>query len=130
MLETVDVQAADGDARAGDRQAVGLPEPAVDLAAVQLDQRRAGVTWLRQAVDQHRAGDRGQSRERTIVCTPEPGISKSIVLVAPAAALESRIAWRSEPGPLSSVLLTRKRGQEGSVLHDVEAGPVAEPSSR
>ena len=35
-------------------------------------------------------------------------MSKSIVLVAPTAALESRIACRSEPGPLSSVLLTRK----------------------
>ena len=35
-------------------------------------------------------------------------MSKSIVLVAPVAALESRIAWRSEPGPLSAVLVTRK----------------------
>ena len=31
-----------------------------------------------------------------------------MVLVAPVAALESRIAWRSEPGPLSPVLLTTK----------------------
>ena len=35
-------------------------------------------------------------------------MSKSIVLVAPPALLESRIAWRSEPGPLSLVLLTTK----------------------
>src|SRR5262245_23691191 len=35
-------------------------------------------------------------------------MSKSMVFVAPVAALESRRAWRSEPGPLSPVLVTRK----------------------
>ena len=35
-------------------------------------------------------------------------MSKSMVLVLPVAAFESRIAWRSEPGPLSAVVLTRK----------------------
>ena len=50
----------------------------------------------------------GRGESGAIVWTPGPGISKSIVFVAPVAALESRIAWRSEPGPLSPVLLTRK----------------------
>ena len=31
-----------------------------------------------------------------------------MVLVPPVAALESRIAWRSEPGPLSAVVVTTK----------------------
>ena len=35
-------------------------------------------------------------------------MAKSIVLVAPVAVLESRIAWRSEPGPLSAVVVTTK----------------------
>ena len=35
-------------------------------------------------------------------------MAKSIVFVRPVAALESRIAWRSEPGPLSAVVSTTK----------------------
>ena len=42
------------------------------------------------------------------MCTPPPAMAKSISLVAPVAALESRIAWRSDPAPVSFVLLTRK----------------------
>ena len=57
--EIVDVQAANRDVRAGDRQAVA----AAGLAAAQLDQRRAGITRLREPVDQDRARDRGQGRE-------------------------------------------------------------------
>ena len=37
-----------------------------------------------------------------------PGMAKSMVFVPPVAALESRMAWRSEPGPLSAVVVTRK----------------------
>ena len=51
----------------------------------------------------------GRGESGAIVCTPGPGMAKSIVLVAPVAALESRIAWRSEPGPLSAVVVTTKR---------------------
>ncbi len=44
-----------------------------------------------------------------MVWTPWPGISKSMVLVLPmVAASESRMAWRSEPGPLSAVVVTEK----------------------
>ena len=50
----------------------------------------------------------GQGRCGAIVWTPAPGMAKSIVFVPPVAALESRIAWRSEPGPLSAVVVTRK----------------------
>ena len=39
---------------------------------------------------------------------PLPGILKSMVFVWPVAELESRIACRSEPGPLSFVLETTK----------------------
>ena len=60
LAEAVDVQAADGDVRAGDRQAVA----AAGLAAAQLDQRCAAIARLREAVDQHWVRDRGQGRER------------------------------------------------------------------
>ena len=36
-------------------------------------------------------------------------MSKSIVLVPPTARLESRMAWRSDPGPLSAVVVTANR---------------------
>src|SRR5262245_41887272 len=41
----------------------------------------------------------------SIVCTPLPGILKWIVSV-PAFVLASVIAWRSDPAPLSAVLVT------------------------
>ena len=44
----------------------------------------------------------------SIVWTPVPGMAKSIVTVRPVTLLESRIAWRSEPGPLSAVVSTTK----------------------
>ena len=50
--EATDVQAADRDIRARDRQAV----TAAGLAAAQLDQRRAGIARLGEAVDQDRPG--------------------------------------------------------------------------
>src|SRR5262245_60859200 len=40
-----------------------------------------------------------------IVCTPEPGMAKTMVS-GPAFALASRIAWRSEPAPESFVVVT------------------------
>ena len=51
---------------------------------------------------------------------------KSMVLVDPVAALESRIAWRSEPGPLSPVLLTTK--EVGAITVKVSAGLVTPAS--
>ena len=50
----------------------------------------------------------GRGERGAIVWTPWPGMAKSIVFVPPVAALESRIAWRSEPGPLSAVVVTEK----------------------
>ena len=50
----------------------------------------------------------GRGEPSAIVWTPVPGMAKSIVLVPPVCALESRIAWRSEPGPLSAVVVTTK----------------------
>ena len=44
----------------------------------------------------------------SMVWTPAPGMAKSIVTVRPVARLASRIAWRSEPGPLSAVVSTTK----------------------
>ncbi len=41
-----------------------------------------------------------------IVSNPTPGMSKSIVLVPLTARSESRIAWRSDPGPPSAVVVT------------------------
>ena len=63
-----------------------------------------------------------------IVWTPEPAMSKSIVLVAPTAASESRIAWRSEPGPLSAVIADHEGRQQGAVFHPLDPGP--EPEDR
>ena len=66
----------------------------------------------------------GRAVAGLIVCTPEPGMSKSIVS-AVDAALAFRIAWRSEPGPLSLVLVTvtvEKSWENSDVL---PAGSVA-----
>ena len=64
-------------------------------------------------------------------------MSKSIVLVAPVAALESRIAWRSEPAPLSPVFNTlnvdssvrssihSRRGTIAAALDRVTVAPQA-----
>ena len=41
-----------------------------------------------------------------MVWTPEPGMAKLIVNVPPVTILASRIAWRSEPEPLSAVVVT------------------------
>ena len=51
----------------------------------------------------------GSGELRAIVWTPAPGMAKSIVLLPPVAALDPRIACRSDPGPLSAVVLTSKR---------------------
>src|SRR5208283_5163647 len=51
----------------------------------------------------------GSGETGLIVCTPGPGMLKSIVSapeVGLAVALASMIAWRSEPGPLSALLVT------------------------
>jgi hypothetical protein len=42
----------------------------------------------------------------SMVWTPAPGMAKSIVAVRPGRLLASRMAWRSDPGPLSAVVLT------------------------
>ncbi len=47
----------------------------------------------------------GRRDSAVIVCGPAPGIAKAM-MSGPPAALASRIAWRSEPGPLSAVLVT------------------------
>ena len=49
----------------------------------------------------------GRSVEGAIVCTPVPGMSNVTTLPSPAV-LASRIACRSEPAPLSFVLVTGK----------------------
>src|SRR5262245_29798006 len=51
----------------------------------------------------------GREEAGAIVCMPSPGMANSIVFVPPpVAVLASRMAWRSEPGPLSAVVVTRK----------------------
>ncbi len=47
----------------------------------------------------------GKAETGEMVCTPGPGMSKPTV-AAPAAALASSIAWRKEPAPELSVLVT------------------------
>src|SRR2546427_2672255 len=49
---------------------------------------------------------KGSGESGLIVCAPEP-ILKAITS-GPGLAFASRIAWRSEPGPLSAVLVTTK----------------------
>ena len=46
----------------------------------------------------------GRAEVGAIVCTPAPGMAKLIVW--PASRSAFRIAWRSEPIPLSLVLVT------------------------
>ena len=75
--------------------------------AVQLDERRAGVSRLRGAVDDDRLGDRRQRRQqRDRPHAGCPGMLKTIVSRSPASAFESRIAWRSEPVPALFVFVT------------------------
>src|ERR1700726_2021764 len=53
----------------------------------------------------------GSAEASVIVCTPEPGMLNWIRFVmfgGGGFALESRIAWRSEPAPMSLVLVTVK----------------------
>jgi hypothetical protein len=47
----------------------------------------------------------GRPDGTSMVCTPLPGMLKVIVSV-PAAVLASVMAWRSDPAPLSAVLVT------------------------
>src|SRR5687768_17409117 len=49
----------------------------------------------------------GSSDAGEIVCGPSPGISKAIVSGVPVLAFAFRIACRSDPAPLSFVLVTR-----------------------
>ncbi len=51
----------------------------------------------------------GKGEAAAIVRTPAPGMSKSIVFVPPTAWSESTIAWRSDPGPPSAVVVTVNR---------------------
>src|SRR6516165_464157 len=44
----------------------------------------------------------------SIVWTPAPRMVKAIVTGPAVKVLASRIAWRSEPGPLSAVVVTTK----------------------
>jgi hypothetical protein len=105
LAEIGDIQPRDRHILAGDRQAVTT----TGLAAVDLDQGRAGVARLGGAVDQDGLGDGGQRRSRRDHLHTRAGDGKvDRVLVAAVAALESRIAWRREPGPLSAVLVTVK----------------------
>src|SRR5215475_7640091 len=52
----------------------------------------------------------GRSEAGTIVQTPPPSqpapLTLNAIVSMPAAALASRIAWRSDPGPESFVLVT------------------------
>src|SRR5262249_14582125 len=49
----------------------------------------------------------GRTVAGRIVCAPPWPMSNAIVF-EPGSALASRIAWRNDPGPLSSVVVTRK----------------------
>ena len=77
--------------------------------AADRDQRRAGKARLSGAVDEHGGRDRRQGRDG--VDRLDPGAGDGEVDRVPSRRsrrLESRIAWRSEPGPLSAVVLTTK----------------------
>ena len=111
---------------AGDLQAVGRP----GLAPAQLDQGNAGVTGLGEAVNQDRVGDRRQCEVGRSSGRPSPGMSKSMVFTPPVAALESRIAWRSEPGPVSAVLVTEKMPSLTTIMRMDCGGTLATRRSR
>ena len=53
----------------------------------------------------------GKPEAGVMVCTPEPGMLNAMRFVVPAGggfALESKIAWRNDPPPLSVVVVTVK----------------------
>jgi hypothetical protein len=57
----------------------------------------------------------GSGLRSSIVCDPEPGIAK-VIVSCPSAAFAFRIAWRSDPAPLSFVFVTAN-GLEGTSKH-------------
>ena len=98
---------------ARDRQAVA----AARLAAVQLDERCAGVPRLGEAVDQDGIGDRRQGRDQDDALNAVTRDGETDGDRSAVAAFELRIAWRSEPGPESAVLVTRK-GPTGTARYN------------
>jgi hypothetical protein len=74
----------------------------------------------------------GRTVSGLMVCTPVPGMVNWIRLVVPAGggfAFELRIAWRSEPAPLSLVLVTGKVINGVAVGVGVGVAPGASPLS-
>ena len=104
------------------------PSLVAGLAAVDLDQWGAGVARLGEAVDQYGIGDRGQGRGRRIVWTPWPGISKSMVLVLPVAAIgvEDRLAERA--GAAVGGRVDQEAREQRPVFHNFDPRP--EPEDR
>ncbi len=129
ITDVVDVQAADGHARAGDRQTVEIAGAlVVELGAVDLDQRRAGVARLGEAVDQHRAGDRGQNRER--IDRLHAGAADIEVNRAgrPYGIVRIKNSLAERAGAAVAGVGHQEGGQQRPVLHDFQAG--AEPEKR
>jgi hypothetical protein len=67
----------------------------------------------------------GRGDRSEIVCISAPGMANWIWSVAPALALASSTACRSDPGPLSFALPTRKICGTGPPLSTVNVSPVA-----
>src|SRR6476620_10175164 len=65
----------------------------------------------------------GSGESGVIVCTPVPGMLNEIA-VTPALVLALVIAWRSDPVPLSFVLITSLVGIEGNVSDGGVFSPV------
>jgi hypothetical protein len=63
----------------------------------------------------------GRADRGLMVGKPAPPMLKAIVF-RPGLALESRIAWRSEPGPLSAVFVTVKTDKSHRVSSTSKVG--------
>ena len=73
------------------------------------NQRRAGEAWLSGPVDEHRGRDRRQGRAERDRLDPRARDGELDRIRSGRGMLESRMAWRSDPGPLSAVVVTTKR---------------------
>jgi len=103
LREVVYVKPAHRDIRADDRQAVAGP----GLAAAQLDQWGAVIARLEKPSIRTGLVIAGRGEAGAMVWTPGRDVEVDRV-APPVAASESRMAWRSEPGPLSAVVVTEK----------------------
>ena len=99
------------------------PSPAAGLAAAELDQRRAGVARLGEAVDQHRPGDRrqgGERGDRLHALARDGEVDRDGLRAWSAVGVEDRLPERAGAG-------VGRGGHREESVGDVPPGPGVPP---